>query len=72
MRALGDDLETPLTVERAAEILGVSHMSVRRYMRDGRLPVRRLGREYLLYPSDLRGLIRPVMGRRPRKTPPPA
>lgn len=52
-----------LTVDRAAEILEVSHMTVRRYMNQGRLPKRKLGREYVLYRSDLDNLERPRMGR---------
>ena len=52
-----------LTVDRAAEILSVSHMTVRRYMDQGRLPKRKLGREYVLYRSDLDKLERPQMGR---------
>lgn len=55
--------EELLTVDRAAEILDVSHMTVRRYMNTGRLPKRRLGREYVLYPSDLKKLERPKAGR---------
>lgn len=63
-----------LTVDKAAEILDVSHMTVRRYMDQGRLPKRKLGREYVLYKSDLAKLKRPDMGR-PRgrpAAPPPA
>ena len=59
-----------LTVDRAAAILDVSHMTVRRYMNQGRLPKRKLGREYVLYLSDLKKLERPDMGR-PRKPPTP-
>ena len=55
-----------LTVEKAADKLGVSHMTVRRYMNQGRLPKRKLGREYVLYLSDLKRLDRPPMGR-PRR-----
>jgi excisionase family DNA binding protein len=56
-----------LTVDRAAEMLQVSHMTVRRYMEQGRLPKRRLGREYVLYKSDLETLKRPDMGRPKRR-----
>lgn len=52
-----------LTVDKAAAILNVSHMTVRRYMDAGRLPKRPLGREYVLYKSDLDKLDRPKMGR---------
>lgn len=65
----GDEL---LTVDRAAELLHVSHMTVRRYMNQGRLPKRKLGREYVLYASDLKKLERPEMGRPRRPRPPPA
>lgn len=58
-----DEGEELLTVDRAAAILHVSHMTIRRYMKDGRLPTRKLGREYVLYPSDLTKLKRPEMGR---------
>lgn len=64
-----EGMDELLTVNRAAEILAVSHMTVRRYMNQGRLPKRKLGREYVLYRSDLTKLDRPDMGR-PRKTPP--
>ncbi len=37
-----DDLQT-LTVEKAAEVLGVHPESVRRWVRDGRLPAGRWG-----------------------------
>jgi excisionase family DNA binding protein len=62
-----------LTVDGAARLLDVSHMTVRRYMNQGRLPKRKLGREYVLYKSDLKKLDRPDMGRprRTRPTPPP-
>ena len=68
-----DQEDELLTVDRAAAILDVSHMTVRRYMNDGRLPKRKLGREYVLYRSDLDKLKRPDMGRprRNRPTPPP-
>ena len=61
-----DESDEMLTVDRAAEILKVSHMTVRRYMKQGRLPRRRLGREYVLYRSDLDHLTRPEIGR-PKK-----
>jgi hypothetical protein len=56
-----------LTVDGAARLLDVSHMN------QGRLPKRKLGREYVLYKSDLKKLDRPDMGRprRTRPTPPP-
>lgn len=54
-----------LTVDRAAERLGVSHMTIRRYMDRGLLPKRKLGREYVLYASDLKKLKRPKAGRPP-------
>jgi excisionase family DNA binding protein len=59
-RMEGDEL---LTVDKAAERLKVSHMTVRRYMDKGLLPKRKLGREYVLYLSDLKKLKRPRNGR---------
>lgn len=56
----GDEL---LTVDKAAERLQVSHMTIRRYMDKGLLPKRKLGREYVLYVSDLKKLKRPRPGR---------
>lgn len=61
--------ELLLTVEGAAEYLTVSHMTVHRYIRHGRLPKRFFGRELVLFKSDLDNFERRPAGR-PRKQPP--
>lgn len=63
-----------LTVQKAAAELGVSHMTIRRWIEHGHLKPRRPGREYLIRRKDVDRLrdpkARPQPGR-PRKTEPP-
>lgn len=44
------------TLEETAEILRANTRSVRRYIKDGKIPFVRLGRKYLFRESDLMGL----------------
>ena len=52
------------SVQEAAEFLGLSVSTVRRYIRDGRLPAYRVAGERLLRirRDDLEALLRPVFG----------
>ena len=42
-----------LTAKQAAEILGVHHSRVRVLIREGRLPARKIGRDWIIIESDL-------------------
>lgn len=44
------------TLDEAAQILRANPRSLRRYIKDGKLPFVRLGRKYLFRESDLLGL----------------
>ncbi len=59
--------EGALTVEEAARLLGRSKLVVYRYIRQGRLPARRVGRSYLIQPEDVDTLKQELGGTR-RKT----
>jgi excisionase family DNA binding protein len=50
--------QTPIyrTLEETAEILRANTRSVRRYIKDGKIPFVRLGRKYLFRESDLLNL----------------
>ncbi len=48
--------EGALTVEEAARLLGRSKLVVYRYIHQGRLPARRVGRSYLIRPEDAEAL----------------
>jgi len=44
-------------LREAAELTGLSHWTLRRYIRDGRLSAVRIGRRVLLEPASLQRLI---------------
>ena len=44
-------------LREAAELTGLSHWTLRRYIRDGRLAAVRIGRRVLLEPASLQRLI---------------
>ena len=44
-------------VKEAAAALGLSHWTVRQYIRDGRIKAIRIGRRVLIEPSELQRLI---------------
>lgn len=63
-----------LTVYEAAEQIGVSHAQVTRYVRDGKLPARRIGQTILIREPDAKRFERPKRGNprlfdKPRKSP---
>jgi excisionase family DNA binding protein len=45
------------SVKQAAELLGISHWTVRAYIRDGKLQTVRLGRRVLLTEEELERLV---------------
>ena len=52
------ELERLLTIEQAAEIMGLSVVHTRRFVADGRLPSVRFGRRAIrIRPSDLAAFI---------------
>ncbi len=54
--------ERALTVEEAARILGRSKLVVYRYIHQGRLLARRVGRSYLIRPEDVEALKQELGG----------
>jgi len=67
------DGEKLLTIPKAADYLGVSHMTIRRYIDAGRLHPIKPGRDYLIERDELVALQRPKPGPKPKPpAPPPA
>jgi excisionase family DNA binding protein len=59
-----------LTLQEAADILGVHYMTAYRYVRHGRLPARKEGGTWVIDESDLDALqVEPVVPARKRKAP---
>ena len=44
---------SPITLQEAADRLGVHYMTAYRYVRTGRLPAQRSGSQWLVDPKDL-------------------
>lgn len=59
--------EDYLTTAEAAERLGMTDSGVRRLILTGRLPARKIGRDWIIKPADLRTVKKSNAGR-PRKT----
>ncbi len=62
-----------VTVYKAAEMIGVSHAQVTRYIANDQLDATLVGREYLIREKDVRSFVRPPRGnplfnKSPRKT----
>lgn len=57
-------------LERAAEILGVDHSTVFRYVTDQRIDALKIGNTHLIREDDLRAFERPRMGRPPKNNRP--
>jgi hypothetical protein len=55
-------------LEQAAEIIGVSHASVWRYIQEGLLDALKIGNTHLVKESDARKFERPPLGRPPFRT----
>jgi excisionase family DNA binding protein len=49
-----DDLKEPFTIKEAAEYLEVAEITVRRWVKEGRLKSCRIGRSIVFNPADLR------------------
>ena len=60
-------MQTPplLTLEEAARRLHTSKFSIRRWIREGKLPGIRIGQEWRVDPADLEEFIR--QGRKPKQ-----
>ena len=58
----GDIRQSPFTVREAAEYLEVAEITVRRWVRDGVLKSKRLGRSIVFKPEDLREFKRKRQG----------
>jgi excisionase family DNA binding protein len=57
---LNDGKPPRITVARASA-LGFGHpQTIRRYIHEGRLPAEKVGRDFLIYEDDLRGLFRTI------------
>jgi excisionase family DNA binding protein len=50
-------MEALLTIERAAEALGISPWTVRKYVANGKLRPVRIGRRVLIEPDEIRRII---------------
>jgi excisionase family DNA binding protein len=50
-------MESLLSIERAAEILGISAWTVRKYVRTGKIRPVRIGRRVLLEEQELRRIV---------------
>lgn len=53
-----EDLDEPFTIKEAAEYLEVAEITVRRWVKEGSLKSRRIGRSIVLDPDDLRDFKR--------------
>lgn len=48
-----EEEETFLNVKEAAKLLNVSEQSIHNYIREGKIPAKKVGRPYLILKSDL-------------------
>lgn len=53
-----EELNEPFTIKEAAEYLDVAEITVRRWVKEGSLKSRRIGRTIVLDPDDLRDFKR--------------
>ena len=51
-----------LTAEEAAVVIGVSHAQVTRYVKDGKLPAKKVGQVILIDETDAKSFCRPPRG----------
>ena len=58
------EFEGLITKKQASELLGISLVTMWRWIQDGRIPVYRLGRTLIIKKSDLRGLTKSKVGRK--------
>src|SRR2546421_3266473 len=64
------DLAVYISVKEAAQILGLSHKRIYRYIEANRLPARKLGRDYILPKEAVTNFKLKTVGRPREKTPP--
>src|SRR6266567_8891847 len=64
------DLAGYISVKEAAQILGLSHKRIYRYIEANRLPARKLGRDYILSKEAVTNFKLKTAGRPREKTPP--
>jgi len=50
-----EDLDKPFTIKEAARYLEVAEITIRRWIREGPLKSRRIGKSIVFNPDDLRG-----------------
>jgi len=60
-----------MSTEQVAEILGVRVRTVRRYIREGRLPAARIGKQYRVHRQDLEAWTGAPLGADPAPAPRP-
>ncbi len=60
---LADFAWLPLNTQQAAGAVGMTTRHIRRLIADGKLPARKLGRDWLIRPGDLAGVERIKSGR---------
>lgn len=58
----GEAADHRMTLQEAADALGVHYMTAYRYVRTGRLPAMKLGSEWRVDPADVEALRRPTVG----------
>ena len=56
--------QSHITVVEAARRLRLSDETIRRWIRIGRLPAKKLGSQYFILEKDVESLIGPVLSRR--------
>jgi excisionase family DNA binding protein len=49
-----------LTVEEVAAVLHISNQTAQRYVREGRLPARKVGRRYLIPEDAVEAMLEPT------------
>ena len=55
-----------VTKSQAARLLGVNSLTIWRWIRAGKLPAEKVGREVLIRRDDLTGLTKSQRGRKPK------
>ena len=59
--------ETYYTLEEAAQLLKLHPQTLRRWIRQGKLPARRFGRQFRLRPDDLEHAAQPALSEEPEE-----
>jgi excisionase family DNA binding protein len=53
-----DRFNETLTLKELAEILGIHYSTIRRHVKEGNIPVKKIGRKYFFLKADLPGLMK--------------